>query len=89
MSNFNKVKTFMKTFGQEVKNKPSFSTDKINSLRYDLIKEELEELKAAMDVWISAALRLASSSSAPTSAMLSVSSATRALSPASLAKANC
>jgi len=49
MSNFNKVKTFMKTFGQEVKNKPSFSTDKINSLRYDLIKEELEELKAAME----------------------------------------
>ena len=49
MSNFNKVKTFMETFGQEVKNKPSFSTDKINSLRYDLIKEELEELKAAME----------------------------------------
>ena len=49
MSNFNKVKTFMNTFGQEVKNKPSFSTDKINSLRYDLIKEELEELKAAME----------------------------------------
>ena len=48
MSNFNKVKTFMKTFGQEVKTKPSFSTDKINSLRYDLIKEELEELKEAM-----------------------------------------
>ena len=49
MSNFNKVKTFMKTFGQEVKTKPSFSTDKINSLRYDLIKEELEELKVAME----------------------------------------
>ena len=49
MSNFNKVKTFMKTFGQEVKNKASFSTDKINSLRYDLIKEELEELKVAME----------------------------------------
>ena len=49
MSNFNKVKTFMKTFGQEVKNKPSFSNDKINSLRYDLIKEELEELKIAME----------------------------------------
>ena len=48
MSNFNKVKTFMKTFGQEVKNKPSFSTDKINSLRYDLIEEELEELKIAI-----------------------------------------
>ena len=49
MTNFNKVKTFMKTFGQEVKTKPSFSTDKINSLRYDLIKEELEELKEAME----------------------------------------
>ena len=49
MSNFNKVKTFMETFGQEVKTKPSFSSDKINSLRYDLIKEELEELKEAME----------------------------------------
>ena len=48
MSNFNKVKTFMETFGQEVKIKPSFSTDKINNLRYDLIEEELEELKVAM-----------------------------------------
>ena len=48
MSNFNKVKTFMETFGQEVKTMPSFSTKKINSLRYDLIKEELEELKVAM-----------------------------------------
>jgi len=49
MSNFNKVKNFMETFGQEVKTKPSFSTNKINSLRYDLIKEELEELKEAME----------------------------------------
>ena len=49
MSNFNKVGTFMKTFGQEVKTKPSFSSDKINKLRIDLIKEELEELKEAMD----------------------------------------
>ena len=49
MSNFNKVKTFMKTFGQEVKTNPSLSTDKINSLRYDLIKEELEELKIAIE----------------------------------------
>jgi predicted HAD superfamily Cof-like phosphohydrolase len=48
MSNFNKVGTFMKTFGQEVKTKPSFSTDKINTLRIDLIKEELEELQEAM-----------------------------------------
>jgi predicted HAD superfamily Cof-like phosphohydrolase len=49
MSNFDKVKKFMETFGQEVKTKPSFSTDKVNKLRYDLIKEELEELKEAMD----------------------------------------
>ena len=49
MSNFSKVGTFMKTFGQEVKTKPSFSTDKINKLRIDLIKEELEELIEAMN----------------------------------------
>ena len=49
MSNFNKVGIFMKTFGQDVKNKPSFSTDKINKLRLDLIKEELNEFKEAMD----------------------------------------
>ena len=48
MSNFNKVGTFMKTFGQEVKTNPSFSSDKINKLRIDLIKEELEELQEAM-----------------------------------------
>ena len=48
MSNFNKVGTFMKTFGQEVKTKPSFSTDKNNKLRIDLIKEELDELQEAM-----------------------------------------
>jgi len=48
MSNFNKVGTFMKTFGQEVKTKPSFSNDKINKLRIDLIKEELNELQEAM-----------------------------------------
>ena len=49
MSNFSKVGIFMKTFGQEVKNKPSFSTDKINKLRLDLIKEELSELINAMN----------------------------------------
>ena len=49
MSNFSKVGTFMKTFGQEVKTKPSFSTDKINKLRIDLIKEELVELTEAMN----------------------------------------
>ena len=49
MSNFNKVKIFMETFAQEVKIKPSFNTDKVNKLRYDLIKEELDELKEAME----------------------------------------
>jgi predicted HAD superfamily Cof-like phosphohydrolase len=49
MTNFQKVKTFMQTFGQEVKLKPSFSTEKINDLRYNLVKEELEELKQAID----------------------------------------
>ena len=49
MTNFQKVKTFMLTFGQEVKIKPSFSTEKINQLRYNLINEELEELKHAIE----------------------------------------
>ena len=49
MTNFDKVGIFMKTFGQEVKNKPSLSTDKINYLRINLIKEELEELKLALE----------------------------------------
>ena len=49
MTNFDKVGIFMKTFGQEVKTKPSFSTDKINKLRLDLIKEELNELTEAMN----------------------------------------
>ena len=49
MTNFNKVKNFMLNFGQEVKNKPSLSSEKINILRYDLIKEELEEFKEALD----------------------------------------
>jgi predicted HAD superfamily Cof-like phosphohydrolase len=49
MSNFDKVGTFMKTFGQEVKREPSFSTEKINKLRIDLIKEELQELTEAMN----------------------------------------
>ena len=49
MSNFNKVGIFMKTFGQEVKTEPSFSTEKINKLRIDLIKEELQELTEAMN----------------------------------------
>ena len=49
MSNFNKVGTFMKTFGQDVKTKHSLSTKKINKLRIDLIKEELQELTEAMN----------------------------------------
>ena len=49
MTNFQKVKTFMYTFGQEVKSQPSFGSEKINNLRYNLIKEELGELKQAID----------------------------------------
>ena len=49
MSNFEHVKKFMKTFGQEVKEKAEFPSDKITSLRYDLIREELTELKDAID----------------------------------------
>ena len=48
MTNFEKVKQFMQTFGQEVKTKSSFSDEKTNQLRLDLISEELEELKNAM-----------------------------------------
>ena len=49
MTNFEKVGTFMKTFGQEVKQRPSFSSDKINELRLNLIKEELNELIEAIN----------------------------------------
>ena len=49
MSNFESVKIFMKTFGQEVKEKAEFPSNKITSLRYDLINEELEELKEAIN----------------------------------------
>tara|TARA_B100000989_G_scaffold219504_1_gene167437 strand:+ start:174 stop:545 length:372 start_codon:yes stop_codon:yes gene_type:complete len=49
MTNFEKVGLFMKTFRQEVKVKASFSSDKINKLRIDLIAEELEELKEAIN----------------------------------------
>ncbi len=49
MTNFKSVKKFMETFGQEIKEKASFPEDKIASLRYDLIKEELGELKDAID----------------------------------------
>ena len=49
MTNFENVKKFMKTFGQETKEKASFPNEKITTLRHDLIKEELDELKEAMD----------------------------------------
>ena len=49
MTNFEKVGVFMKTFRQDVKQSPSFSTDKINKLRISLIKEELDELIEAMN----------------------------------------
>ena len=49
MSNFNDVKIFMELYGQEVKIKPSFPSEKIVQLRYDLIKEELDELSVAIN----------------------------------------
>ncbi len=49
MTNFESVKKFMETFGQEIKEKACFPNDKITSLRYDLIEEELNELKEAID----------------------------------------
>ena len=49
MTNFEKVGVFMKTFGQEIKSKSGLSSDKINELRINLIKEELEELKKAIN----------------------------------------
>ena len=49
MSNFESVKKFMETFGQEVKEKAEFPNEKITSLRYDLINEELSELKDAIE----------------------------------------
>ena len=48
MSNFDDVRIFMQTFGQEVKIKPKFPKEKIIKLRYDLIKEELNELQNAI-----------------------------------------
>ena len=48
MSNFQSVKKFMQTFGQEVKNQAEFPNKKIVKLRYDLIKEEVEELQQAI-----------------------------------------
>ena len=48
MTNFEKVGLFMKTFGQEIKTNAGFSSEKINSLRINLIEEELGELKEAI-----------------------------------------
>jgi predicted HAD superfamily Cof-like phosphohydrolase len=49
MTNFEKVKKFMEIFGQEIKEKAAFPNNKVTSLRYDLIKEELEEFREAID----------------------------------------
>ena len=49
MSNFEKVKIFMKTFGQDIKDIAEFPEEKVVNLRYDLIKEELEELKQSIN----------------------------------------
>ncbi len=49
MSNFQSVKIFMQTFGQEVKNKAELPNEKIVQLRYELIKEELDELNQAIE----------------------------------------
>tara|TARA_Y100001970_G_scaffold36838_1_gene45456 strand:+ start:76 stop:474 length:399 start_codon:yes stop_codon:yes gene_type:complete len=49
MTNFEKVRLFMKTFGQEVKTNPSLSTKKINDLRISLINEELDEFREAIN----------------------------------------
>ena len=49
MTNFESVKKFMQTFGQEIKTKASFPNDKIIKLRLDLIREELSELEEAIE----------------------------------------
>ena len=49
MSNFTNVKKFMEIFGQEVKSKAAFPSEKISKLRYDLIKEELDEFQEALN----------------------------------------
>ena len=49
MTNFESVKKFLETFGQEIKEKAGLPDEKITSLRYDIINEELDELKEAMD----------------------------------------
>jgi predicted HAD superfamily Cof-like phosphohydrolase len=49
MTNFEKVRIFMEKFGQEIREKASFPNEKITDLRYDLIKEELDELKVAIN----------------------------------------
>ena len=49
MTNFESVKKFMQTFGQEIKEKANFPNEKITSLRYELIKEEVKELKEAIN----------------------------------------
>ena len=59
MTNFEKVRIFMEKFGQEIREKASFPNEKITDLRYDLIKEELDELKALVIYKMEAAVNLA------------------------------
>ena len=47
MSNFDDVGVFMETYGQEIKTEPMFPNENILRLRYNLIKEELDELQTA------------------------------------------
>ena len=47
-TNFQRVKEFMESFGQEVKNKPAWPHWETMDLRIDLIQEELGELKDAI-----------------------------------------
>ena len=53
MTNFNDVKKFMETFGQEVKKKAGFPSEKITKLRYDLIKEELAHHRRGSKISVS------------------------------------
>ena len=68
MTNFEKVRLFMKTYGQEVKDKAGFSDAKTNKLRIDLIKEELEELAEACLLYTSPSPRDPKISRMPSSA---------------------
>ena len=49
MSNFDYVKVFMNAFGHEIKFKAEFPKQEVVKLRYNLILEELDELKKAIE----------------------------------------